>query len=108
MLYGNYDKIESKLKWIDIDDRHSQLILDNPAQDIIVELKYNIQIPTKCYWSSFNHITRNNDNTGNCYSYYDYDEREKAKKTVVENLIRECDRIVQNTNGLMKKLQDIF
>ena len=42
MLYGNYDKIKSKLKWIDIDDRHSQLILDNPAQEIIAEFLLNV------------------------------------------------------------------
>ncbi len=108
MLYGNYDQIKSKLKWIDIDDRHSQLILDNPSKEIIAELEYDIQIPTKSHWSSFNHITRNSKNTGNCYSYYDYlDEREKAKKAVVEDLIKECETIVKNTKGLMRKLQDM-
>lgn len=109
MLYGNFDKIMCGLKWVDIDNMHSQLILDNPAKDIIVELEYNIQIPTKCHWSSFNHITRCRKDSGICYSYYDYlDERDKAKRAVVEELIKECKIIIQNSKGLMKKLQDIY
>lgn len=109
MIYGNYDKIKLKLKWIDIDDMYSQLILDNPAQEIIAELKFNIQIPTKCYWSSFNHVTRRHENTGRAYLHYDYlSEREKAKESVINDLINECQRIVQNTKGLMKKLEDIL
>lgn len=108
MLYGNFDQRKSKLKWIDLDDSHSQLVTDDSAQDIIVELEYNIQIPTKCHWSSFNHITREHKNVGNCYSYYDYlGEREQSKDAVVRDLIRECETIIKNTKGLKKKLQDI-
>lgn len=97
------------LKWIDIDNKHSQLILDNSAKDIIAELEYNIQIPTKCHWSSFNHITRSCKDSGICYSYYDYlDERDKAKRAVVEDLINECKIIIKNSKGLMKKLQNMY
>lgn len=108
MLYGNFDQRKSKLKWIDIDDRHSQLVTDDPAKDIIVELKYNIQIPTKCHWSSFNHITREHKDVGICYGYYDYlSEREQAKKAIIGDLIKECKCIIKNTQGLMKKMQEI-
>ena len=107
MLYGNFDKRICGLKWIDIDNRHSQLILDNPSKEVIAELEYSIGIPSKCHWSSFNHVTRHNKDSGIPYNYDYLDERDKAKKAVIEDLIKECKIITKNTKWLMKKLQDM-
>lgn len=104
MIYN----IGKKLKWIDIDDSNSRLVTDDSSERIIAELEFNIQIPTKCHWSSFNHITRTNKNSGFYYGYYDYlDERDKAKKAVVNDLIKECKTIIKNSKGLIEMLKTL-
>ena len=104
MIYN----IGKKLKWIDIDDYNSKLVTDDSSERIIAELKFNIQIPTKCHWSSFNHITRTNKNSGFYYGYFDYpEERDKAKKAVINDLIKECEKIIKNSKCLIEILNNL-
>ncbi|MBD5534623.1 MAG: hypothetical protein HDQ99_02975 [Lachnospiraceae bacterium] len=101
MIYN----IGKKLKWIDVDKRHSKLVVDNSDERLIAELEFNTQISTKSHWSSFNHITRTNKDSGFCYGYDYLEERDKAKKAVVDDLIKECKTIINNSRELIEGLK---